>query len=99
PRPTACPERHARPSPPRGPYRGKPNEPAYLPLVGAALADARGTDAAAIAELTRANAARVFGVEGGRRARYARCSTSTGCDRAKPSVSTSSLTTTWPRTS
>jgi TatD DNase family protein len=45
------------------PYRGKPNEPAYLPLVGAALADARGTDVAAVAELTRANAARVFGVE------------------------------------
>jgi TatD DNase family protein len=45
------------------PYRGKPNEPAYLPLVGAALAEARGVDAGAIAELTRANAARVFGVE------------------------------------
>ena len=45
------------------PYRGKPNEPAYLPLVGAALADARGVDVGAIAELTRANAARVFGVE------------------------------------
>src|SRR5204863_4188758 len=45
------------------PHRGKPNEPAYLPLVGAALADARGVDAAEIAELTRANAARVFGVE------------------------------------
>jgi TatD DNase family protein len=45
------------------PYRGKPNEPAYLPLVGAALAEARGTDVAGIAELTRANAARVFGVE------------------------------------
>ncbi len=45
------------------PSRGKPNEPAYLPLVGAALADARGVDVGAIAELTRANAARVFGVE------------------------------------
>jgi TatD DNase family protein len=45
------------------PYRGKPNEPAYLPLVGAALADARDVDVDAIAELTRANAARVFGVE------------------------------------
>jgi TatD DNase family protein len=45
------------------PYRGKPNEPAYLPLVGAALADARGVDVGDIAELTRANAARVFGVE------------------------------------
>jgi TatD DNase family protein len=45
------------------PYRGKPNEPAYLPLVGAALAEARGVDVGAIAELTRVNAARVFGVE------------------------------------
>ena len=45
------------------PYRGKPNEPAYLPLVGAALADARGVDVGDIAELTRANAARVFGIE------------------------------------
>jgi TatD DNase family protein len=45
------------------PYRGKPNEPAYLPLVGAALADTRGVDVGDIAELTRANAARVFGVE------------------------------------
>jgi len=45
------------------PYRGKPNEPAYLPLVGAALADARGVDVGTIAELTRANAARVFAVQ------------------------------------
>jgi len=45
------------------PHRGKPNEPAYVALVGAALAQARGVDAAEIAELTRANAARVFGVE------------------------------------
>jgi len=45
------------------PYRGKPNEPAYLPLVGAALAEARGVDVGAIAELTRVNAARVFGVD------------------------------------
>ena len=45
------------------PHRGKPNEPAYLPLVGAALADARGVDVGTIAELTRANAARVFAVQ------------------------------------
>jgi TatD DNase family protein len=45
------------------PHRGKPNEPAYVPLVGAALADARGVAVEEIAELTRANAARVFGVE------------------------------------
>src|SRR5690242_13556540 len=45
------------------PHRGRPNEPAYLPLVGAALADARGVDVAEIAEVTRENAVRVFGVE------------------------------------
>jgi TatD DNase family protein len=45
------------------PHRGKPNEPAYLPLVGAALADARGVAVDEIAALTRANAAQVFGVE------------------------------------
>ena len=45
------------------PHRGKPNEPAFVPLVGAALADARGVDVAEIAETTRRNAARVFGVE------------------------------------
>jgi TatD DNase family protein len=45
------------------PYRGKPNEPAYVALVGAALADARNVAVEEIASLTRANAARVFGVE------------------------------------
>jgi TatD DNase family protein len=44
------------------PHRGKPNEPAYVPLVGAALAAARGVDPGEIAELTRANAAQVFAV-------------------------------------
>ena len=44
------------------PNRGKPNEPAYLPLVGAALAAARDDDEAAVAALTRDNAARVFNV-------------------------------------
>ena len=44
------------------PHRGKPNEPAFVPLVGAALAAARGVDVSDIAEVTRANAARVFGV-------------------------------------
>jgi len=44
------------------PHRGKSNEPAYVPLVGAALAATRGVDAATIAELTCANAARVFEV-------------------------------------
>jgi TatD DNase family protein len=44
------------------PHRGKPNEPAFVPLVGAALAAARGVEVSDIAEVTRANAARVFGV-------------------------------------
>jgi TatD DNase family protein len=44
------------------PHRGKPNEPAFVPVVGAALGAARGVEADEIAELTRANAARVFGV-------------------------------------
>lgn len=45
------------------PYRGKPNEPAYVGLVGAALARARGATAADVAEMTRSNATQVFGVE------------------------------------
>ena len=45
------------------PYRGKPNEPAYVSIVGAALASARSVEVREIADLTRANAARVFGVE------------------------------------
>jgi TatD DNase family protein len=43
------------------PYRGKPNEPAYVIAVGAALAAARGEDADAIAAHTHANADVVFG--------------------------------------
>ena len=45
------------------PHRGKPNEPAFVSIVGGALADARGTDTAEIAGMTCRNAARVFGVE------------------------------------
>ena len=45
------------------PHRGKPNEPAFVSVVGEALARARGVDTEEIADLTRANAARVFGVE------------------------------------
>jgi len=45
------------------PHRGRPNEPAFLPIVGGALASARGVDVTEIAETTRLNAARVFGVE------------------------------------
>jgi TatD DNase family protein len=42
------------------PYRGKPNEPAFLPAVGAALATARGESLEAVAEMTRANAMTFF---------------------------------------
>ena len=45
------------------PHRGKTNEPAFVSIVGAALAAARGAAVEEIAELTRTNAARVFGVE------------------------------------
>jgi TatD DNase family protein len=45
------------------PYRGKPNEPAFVVAVGEALARARGTEPSEVAECTRANAARVFGVD------------------------------------
>ncbi len=45
------------------PHRGRPNEPALVVAVGAALARARGVEPEEIAEITRANAARVFGVE------------------------------------
>ena len=45
------------------PHRGKPNRPALLPHVGAALAHARGTEAEDLAALTSANARRLFGLE------------------------------------
>jgi TatD DNase family protein len=45
------------------PFRGKTNEPALVVAVGAALARARGVEPEEIAEQTRANAERVFGVE------------------------------------
>ena len=45
------------------PHRGRPNEPAFVAIVGAALAAARGVGAEEIATVTRENAARVFGVE------------------------------------
>jgi len=45
------------------PYRGKRNESAYVPLVGEAVARARGVPVAEVARATTANAARVFGLE------------------------------------
>lgn len=42
------------------PHRGKPNEPAFLPLVGAALAAARAEPVEVIAAATGSNARRVF---------------------------------------
>jgi TatD DNase family protein len=42
------------------PFRGTPNEPAHVTVVGAALAAARGVGVDAIAAITRRNAATVF---------------------------------------
>ena len=42
------------------PYRGRPNEPAHLPLIAAQLAQVRGCRAEELALLTSANAARLF---------------------------------------
>ena len=46
------------------PFRGKVNEPAFVARVGEVLAEARGADAAALAETTFANALRIFQMEG-----------------------------------
>jgi TatD DNase family protein len=42
------------------PHRGRPNRPALLPLVGAALAEAMGITAEAVADATWATASRVY---------------------------------------
>jgi TatD DNase family protein len=42
------------------PHRGRPNRPALVPLVGAAVADARGVEVSAVAEATWVNAERVY---------------------------------------
>lgn len=45
------------------PLRGRPNSPANVPLVGAALARVRDSTPQEVAEITTANARRVFGLE------------------------------------
>ena len=44
------------------PHRGKPNEPAFVADVGAAVAEARGESVATVAEDTSSNARRLFGI-------------------------------------
>jgi TatD DNase family protein len=44
------------------PHRGRPNEPAFVPLVGTAVAAARGVPADVVASATASAAARAFGV-------------------------------------
>jgi TatD DNase family protein len=44
------------------PYRGRPNEPAYVAAVGASLAATLGREPEEVAEATSANASRVFGL-------------------------------------
>lgn len=44
------------------PHRGQRNEPAYLPLVGEAVAAARDAEVDEVARLTTANARRLFGL-------------------------------------
>lgn len=51
------------------PHRGKPNEPAFVALVGAAVAEARGEPVEAVAAATTENARRLLGL---------------GCDDAPP---------------
>ena len=45
------------------PHRGRPNEPAYVVHVGAALAEARGQKPEEVAEITTSNAVRLFGLD------------------------------------
>jgi TatD DNase family protein len=42
------------------PHRGRPNRPAFVPLVGAAVAAAAGVDVDAVASATWANAERAY---------------------------------------
>jgi TatD DNase family protein len=45
------------------PFRGKPNEPARVAVVGAAVAEARGESTEKVAEVSSANARRLFGLD------------------------------------
>lgn len=45
------------------PHRGRPNEPAYVTAVGAAVAEARGQDAEDVATATTRNARLLFGLD------------------------------------
>ncbi|MGH2819279.1 MAG: TatD family hydrolase, partial [Actinomycetota bacterium] len=47
------------------PQRGRPNEPAFLPRVGEAVAAARDDSVEEIARLTTRNARELFGLDGG----------------------------------
>jgi TatD DNase family protein len=44
------------------PHRGRPNRPAWVPLVGAAVAAAKGLEPLAVEAASSANAARLFGL-------------------------------------
>jgi TatD DNase family protein len=46
------------------PFRGRPNSPALVPVVGAAVAAARGVDTAVVEEASWANAERLFRLAG-----------------------------------
>ncbi len=48
------------------PHRGRPNTPAYLPLVGRAVAAARGEAPEVLAETSSGAAAQAFGLQGAR---------------------------------
>jgi TatD DNase family protein len=45
---------------PPTPHRGKRNEPAYVALTAARIAELRGVDAGELGDLTTRNAARLF---------------------------------------
>lgn len=45
------------------PHRGRPNEPGHVPLVGEAVAAARGEDPGTVARVTTGNARRFFGLD------------------------------------